>query len=225
MQDPQNPFSNSEIQQAGGQPYSNDHYEMMQMRLAMRDSEHLNLMAILHYVWAGLVGLGGIICISYMFMFGAFFKEAMKSIPPTFSSSAPASPSTTSGPVKVLPVSPDTTSLAPAGTSTSSSSPSTSTTYTTVSTAGMVDSAVKMMYIFYGTLAGLCLIGCICNVLSARFMQKRKHRVFSMVVGAINVLMIPLGTILGIFTFIVLCRQNVTQMYTPTDILMQRDPR
>ena len=206
------PFSNPEGQLRVPELQPEGYDEMMQVRLAMRDSEHLNLIAILHYVWAGLVGLGAVFCIGYMFMMGAVMETAMKSVPATVTtpaSSAPASPASSEGSAST-PAPP----VSPGGSF--SVSPASSSTATTHSTSGattvMMDTVMMWMCVFYGVLAALFVIGCVCNVLSARWMQKRKHRVFSMVVGAINVVMIPLGTVLGIFTFIVLCRQSVAQM-------------
>lgn len=56
------------------------------------------------------------------------------------------------------------------------------------------------------TLAGLKLGVALC-------LRKRKGRVFCMVVGVIECLGVPYGTLLGIFTFIVLGRETVTRMF------------
>jgi len=59
------------------------------------------------------------------------------------------------------------------------------------------------------------LIGAVGNLLSGLFLRARRHRTFSMVVAAINCLHIPIGTALGVFTFIVLGRQSVRKLYQP----------
>ncbi len=51
------------------------------------------------------------------------------------------------------------------------------------------------------------------NLLSGWFLRTRKHRTFSLVVAAINCLHMPLGTLLGVFTFLVLLRDTVRQSY------------
>jgi hypothetical protein len=51
------------------------------------------------------------------------------------------------------------------------------------------------------------------NLISAFFIRVRKNRTFSLVVAAINCLHIPLGTVLGVFTIIVLIRQSVSEVY------------
>lgn len=214
-----NPFPNQASQQVGGDG-SIEYDEMMQMRLDVRDSEHLKLLAIFHYIWAGLVALGGVLCIGYMMLFGTLFNEALRTIP----TSHPSSGSSIVPPTSTSPVSPVAEDVEPAlpsgGSGTSVKVTPTSTSYTSSTMpTHVVDSMMRMMYIIYGVFAGLFLIGAILNFLSAWFMQKRKHRVFSMVVGAVNLVMFPLGTVLGVFTFIVLCRQSLAQKYIPVDRL------
>jgi ABC-type phosphate transport system permease subunit len=62
-------------------------------------------------------------------------------------------------------------------------------------------------------LGGLTLISGIVNLMEGFFLRQRKHRTFSMVVAAVNCLQIPLGTVLGVFTIMVLIRPSVVQMY------------
>ena len=51
------------------------------------------------------------------------------------------------------------------------------------------------------------------NLLSGIFLRARKHRIFSIVVAYINCLYMPLGTILGVFTILVLARDTVREAY------------
>jgi hypothetical protein len=51
------------------------------------------------------------------------------------------------------------------------------------------------------------------NCYSARSMQKRKRRVFSLVISGLNCMSFPFGTALGVFTFVVLLRQSVSDLY------------
>jgi len=55
--------------------------------------------------------------------------------------------------------------------------------------------------------------GAIVNVLSGLYLRKKKHRLFSMIVAGLNCIHMPLGTALGVFTFIVLLRDTVRQAY------------
>ncbi len=66
---------------------------------------------------------------------------------------------------------------------------------------------------FYWVAGVLMFICSLLNVLSGIFMRQRKARVFSLVVAALNCLHIPLGTLLGIFTLVILSRYSVAELY------------
>ncbi len=51
------------------------------------------------------------------------------------------------------------------------------------------------------------------NIISGRLIKKRQGMVFSHVIAVLNCLSIPYGTILGIFTFMVLGRPSVRDAY------------
>jgi hypothetical protein len=71
--------------------------------------------------------------------------------------------------------------------------------------------AFKWFYLVFG----VCLVlGCVANLLSARFIQRRRYRTFSLLVAGINCAQFPFGTALGVFTFIVLLRDSVRERYT-----------
>jgi hypothetical protein len=57
------------------------------------------------------------------------------------------------------------------------------------------------------------LVAAIGNLLSAIYLRARRHQTFSMVIAGINCVHIPIGTALGIFTFIVLGRESVRKLY------------
>lgn len=48
---------------------------------------------------------------------------------------------------------------------------------------------------------------------AGRCLAKRKHRAYCLVIGALSCLLIPYGTILGVFTLMVLQRSSVGQMF------------
>lgn len=50
--------------------------------------------------------------------------------------------------------------------------------------------------------------------ISGRCIAKREKRTFSMVVAGIQCVFVPFGTVLGIFTLLVLQRNSVRQLYT-----------
>jgi len=51
------------------------------------------------------------------------------------------------------------------------------------------------------------------NLLSGWFLRRKTHRVFSFVVAGLDCLSIPWGTVLGVFTIVVLTRPSVRRMY------------
>ena len=53
----------------------------------------------------------------------------------------------------------------------------------------------------------------ILNVISGLCIRRTAHRTFSLVVAGFNCLHMPLGTVLGIFTIIVLVRDTVRESY------------
>jgi len=59
----------------------------------------------------------------------------------------------------------------------------------------------------------LLVAGGVSNLLSALFLRKRQHRIFSLIVAGINCAQFPIGTALGVFTFIVLMRNSVKESY------------
>jgi hypothetical protein len=65
-------------------------------------------------------------------------------------------------------------------------------------------------YVFMGVMFAA---GAVVNVLSGLFMQRRTHRTFSLVVAGLDCLQMPFGTILGVFTIVVLTRDSVRASY------------
>lgn len=66
---------------------------------------------------------------------------------------------------------------------------------------------------FYLLMGFVFLADAAVNVLSAIYMKQRRHRTFSLVVAGINCLWMPLGTVLGVFTILVLLRPSVLKTY------------
>lgn len=57
------------------------------------------------------------------------------------------------------------------------------------------------------------VVACVGNLLSGLYLRTRRHRTFSMVIAGINCLHVPLGTLLGVFTLVVLGRESVRKLY------------
>ena len=71
------------------------------------------------------------------------------------------------------------------------------------------------LFIILGSLAilfGWTFAGCI--AVAGRFLAKRKHYLFCLVMGGIACLFMPFGTVLGVFTIFVLIRPSVKAMFT-----------
>lgn len=59
----------------------------------------------------------------------------------------------------------------------------------------------------------IALTGAICSFLSARWLKQRRNRTFSQIVAGLACLSVPLGTALGVFTFIVLGKPEAQELY------------
>jgi cytochrome c biogenesis protein CcdA len=68
----------------------------------------------------------------------------------------------------------------------------------------------KWFYVVFGFALTTCGIG---NLLSGLFILKRRNRMFSLVVAGLDCLQIPFGTVLGVFTLIVLLRDSIHELY------------
>ena len=51
-------------------------------------------------------------------------------------------------------------------------------------------------------------------IAAGRFLARRRHRLFCLVIAGIECAFIPFGTILGVFTIIVLMRESVKELFS-----------
>lgn len=68
---------------------------------------------------------------------------------------------------------------------------------------------VSMIGWFYALFAVVVIVMGIVNFMTARCLSRRKSRTFCLVVAGLNCLQVPLGTVLGVFTIVVLMRDSV----------------
>lgn len=54
-------------------------------------------------------------------------------------------------------------------------------------------------------------------ITAGRKLKRRVSRTFCLVVGGIECILIPYGTVLGVFTIVLLTRDSVKQLFTPQD--------
>jgi len=89
--------------------------------------------------------------------------------------------------------------------------------------SGHDQDSLRMMGGFFVVIAGvIILLGwglAVCNFIVAKRIVKRQSRVLCMVTAGINCLSIPLGTTLGIFTFIVMSRPSVAESFARNETL------
>ena len=70
---------------------------------------------------------------------------------------------------------------------------------------------------FFIIFAGLFILAgwtfAVCILAVGRFLAKRKHYTFCLVMGGIECLFMPFGTVLGVFTIILLTQDPVKQLF------------
>jgi hypothetical protein len=54
----------------------------------------------------------------------------------------------------------------------------------------------------------------ICIILVGRFLARRRHYLFCLIIAGVECIFMPFGTVLGIFTILVLSRESVREMFT-----------
>lgn len=78
--------------------------------------------------------------------------------------------------------------------------------------------AIRIMAWFFIIFAGLfVLLGwafAVCAILTGSFLARKKHYTFCFVIAVVDCLWVPFGTILGVFSIIVLIRPSVKELFT-----------
>ncbi len=72
---------------------------------------------------------------------------------------------------------------------------------------GLVFTMFAMLFILAGWALAICLI------IAGRNLAQRRHYMFCLVVAAIACAFMPFGTVLGVFTIIVLMRPSVKELF------------
>jgi hypothetical protein len=70
--------------------------------------------------------------------------------------------------------------------------------------------AMGCVFVLFGWAAAIC------TFISGRCSARRRKRLFSFVVAAILCMFVPFGTVLGVFTIIVLSKESVQRLYEKT---------
>ena len=72
-------------------------------------------------------------------------------------------------------------------------------------------------WLFVGAASVAMIVGwsiAACIIAAGRFLAKRRHYMFCLVMAGIECLFMPFGTVLGVFTIIVLIREGVKEMFS-----------
>lgn len=175
------------------------------------DESHLKTISVCHYVMAGLYLLGiGFVILHFMLMsiiFDMAEKEHQKTLatPALLSSETASSATTGEMPEGETPAgSPSELLGIP---------PSFTATPATSASAPFPKEIISIFKIFYVVISIILVALCVCNALSAHFINKRRNKIFSFIIAGINCMQFPLGTALGVFTFVILGRESVKMAY------------
>jgi hypothetical protein len=79
-----------------------------------------------------------------------------------------------------------------------------------------VDAVSGFFYFIYAAAAVFFVLDIVLNLMAWRHIKARRARTLTFVTAGFNCLAMPLGTVLGIFTFIVLLRPSVKRLYDTT---------
>jgi len=77
----------------------------------------------------------------------------------------------------------------------------------------MVGHMEAFMLAFIGTWLAIAVLATVLSFLNGRYLRSYRHPTFSTVVAVLQCLAVPLGTVLGVFTLIVLGRSTVQDAY------------
>jgi len=72
---------------------------------------------------------------------------------------------------------------------------------------------INLMMFAYAFGLVVILTSGVLNLLSGLFIRKRRRRMFSIIIGGLNCLHVPFGTLLGVFTILILSRESVRKTY------------
>lgn len=174
-----------------------------------QDEAHLKVISICHYVMAGfyVLGIGFVILhfmvMSFVFRIAEVEHSKTTATPPIVGTTSPApteeipeSETSAGSPSALLGIPPSATT--PSGVFTSAAFPK---------------EIIPVLIVLYVVIGVVLVALCVGNVLSGHYIRKRKNRIFSFIIGGINCMQFPLGTALGVFTFIVLTRESVKMAY------------
>lgn len=75
--------------------------------------------------------------------------------------------------------------------------------------AGIFDSFLRFFWIW----SAAVITGAVLNLVSGLCLLRQRFRTLSLIVAGLDCVWVPFGTVLGVFTIIVLMRESVTRLY------------
>ena len=83
---------------------------------------------------------------------------------------------------------------------------------------GAIDNAPAFIGLMFVVMAAVSItLGwtlAVCIIIAGRLLAKRKRYIFCLVIAAISCMFMPFGTVLGVFTIIILMRPSVKELFT-----------
>jgi hypothetical protein len=170
------------------------------------DDGHLKAIVICHYVWGTLILLLSCFAIIYIVMgmmivngnwpMGSVAMNTGRMNPAPMTTMPTLAPMTVT-PANPAPLNPVLVNPAPVNPGFNAMPPQMGYMFVCMGSGGL----------FMGWLVGIL------TIVSGRAIAQRKWRMFSLVIAGVNCASFPLGTLLGVFTFIVLLRNSVRALY------------
>ncbi len=80
-------------------------------------------------------------------------------------------------------------------------------------TAALPFNLMRVLAFVMGSVVTLGVAFGVAQILSGRFIARRCYRGMSLAVAIVNLVLIPYGTLLGVFTLLVLARRSVRDLY------------
>lgn len=167
---------------------------------SVQDAERLRLLSLFYYIFAGLLAVSGLVFVFHIIMGLAFVSTSFGPTPGvTFS------PNTFPGAPPNFP--------APSGSFAPPNFPAPpSGSFAPPSSA--MPPAFGWLFVFAGVLALLATeILAVLTFAAGRCLVRRRNQTLIQVVAALLCLHVPLGTLLGVFTFIILGRPSIASLF------------
>lgn len=183
-----------------------------------RDAEHLKLLSIFHYVLGGLLcffGLFPLIYVGMGFLFLSIPEEEFSNVGPAIPT-APA-PTIEESPLETDPDLPDFEIVEEPNFGPVQTTPAPGPTFNTRRNPGPppgFQRTVGFAFIGIGLVLTLVMVTIALLIIFAGYkLGRASNWTFCFVVACLECLWMPLGTVLGVFTLVVLCRNSVKDRF------------